>query len=72
MPRLRNTYQTVGMKPGSPRPKRKRSKPKTKRHYAVLISRRLQSYGCPTCGPLGDLSVGIAHAVANQFVVTPD
>lgn len=71
MPRLRNVHAPLTAKPGQTRLKRKRSKPKTRRHYAVLISRRLQSYGCPTCGPLGDLTDGIAHAVANQFVM-PD
>lgn len=56
------------LRPGATRPKRKRTKKaKTKRHYAVLISRRSQRFQCPVCGPLGDLSAGVAHAVANQF-----
>lgn len=62
------------MRPNAPlRPKRKRpKKPKAKRHYAYRLSRRFGTYACPTCGPLGDLSAGVAHAVANQYVVDPE
>lgn len=60
------------IRPGRPflqRPKRAK-KPKPRKHYAVLISRRLGTYGCPSCGPLGDLTAGIGHAVAHQFIVS--
>lgn len=56
-------------RPWDPRPRPRVKKPKPRKHYAVLISRRYQSYGCPSCGPLGSLTDGIAHAVANQFDV---
>lgn len=58
------------IRPGrSIRPRPRVKKPKPRKHYAVLISRRYQSYGCPSCGPLGSLSDGIAHVVEHQFVV---
>jgi hypothetical protein len=57
----------IPFRPGVPRPKRKRTK-KRKTHAAILISRRSQRFQCPICGPIGDLSAGVAHAVTNQFV----
>lgn len=51
-----------------PRPKPK-PKAKPRKHFAVIASIRYQSYACPSCGMLGSLSDGIAHAVANQFDV---
>lgn len=55
------------------RPKRKRAKKSpTRRHCAYIVSRRYSTYACPMCGPLGDLTAGIGHAVANQFDVQPE
>ena len=47
--------------PWSPVPLRPERRPQ---HGAVL---RGNGYTCPACGPLGDLTKGIRHAVANQY-----
>ena len=47
-------------------------KPKPRKHWGQLTSRRTGLYACPTCGPLGSLQLAIVHAVENQFEVTPE
>jgi len=40
---------------------------KAAKHYAVITSRRRQTFMCPTCGVLGGIKEAIRHNVEHQW-----